>query len=239
MIDKNFIFNTPIPKEKIPEYNEVKNDFIDEVFIELKESDRIKIDLQYTKLGFENAVNKAYIRKSAYEKLLRAVEILPEEYCFKILDTWRPFKLQKELFYKYSDKIIKDFNLKRISEEDQVKFISQFVADPIENRDYPPMHTTGGAIDLIIIKDNGEELDLGVEFDEFSSKTNTAYFEDKDEKEEIKINRRILYNTMTQAGFTNLSSEVWHYDYGNKNWAYYTKQPGLYKGVFDENEIKL
>ena len=44
---------------------------------------------------------------------------------------------------------------------------------------------------------------------------------------------------MTAVGFTNLSSEIWHYDYGDKNWAYYTKNPGLYKGVFEEEEIIL
>ena len=30
---------------------------------------------------------------------------------------------------------------------------------------------------------------------------------------------------MIKAGFTNLPSEIWHYDYGNRAWAYYKKSP--------------
>ena len=238
-MNKVIDLNKPISTMELPNYNIVKMDFIKEKFIQLKESDRIKIDLQYPKLGFENAVNKAYIRQTAHEMLLEALEYLPEEYCFKILDVWRPFKLQKELFNKYSKKIIEDFNLNDLSEEDSKEFISKFVADPIYDRDYSPMHTTGGAIDLTIVKQDGTELDFGVYFDEFTDRTETDFYEKNDISDEIKKNRRLLYNVMTAVGFTNLSSEIWHYDYGDKNWAYYTKNPGLYKGVFEEEEIIL
>ena len=232
------LLNEKILSAKIPNYEKIENNFIDEEFIELKELDRLKIDLQYPKLGFENVVNKAYIRKTAYEMLLKALQILPKEYGFKVLDVWRPFALQKELFVKYSEKIIKDFKLENLSEKDRVKFISQFVANPIEDRNYPPMHTSGGAIDLILIDSNGEELDLGVGFDEFTEKTNTDYYEINDENEKVKLNRRLLYNCMTQSGFTNLASEIWHYDYGDKNWAFYTNNKSLYKGVFTKEEIE-
>ena len=36
---------------------------------------------------------------------------------------------------------------------------------------------------------------------------------------------------MIKAGFTNLSSEVWHYDYGNRAWAFYKKTKAIYKGI--------
>lgn len=237
-MDLKTLITKPIPSLETPNYTEVKNNFLQEEFIEIKELDRLKIDLQYPKLGFDNVVNKAYIRKSAYEMLLKALEILPKEYGFKILDVWRPFALQKELFEKYSGKIIKDFKLENLSEKDKIDFISKFVADPIKDRNYPPMHTTGGAIDLVLINSNGEELDLGVGFDEFTEKTNTDYFEKNENNEEVKINRRLLFNSMTLAGFTNLSSEIWHYDYGDKNWAFYTKKKSLYKGVFTKEEIE-
>ena len=42
-----------------------------------------------------------------------------------------------------------------------------------------------------------------------------------------------LYNAMIKAGFTNLPSEVWHYDYGNRAWAYYNKKPAIYKGILE------
>ena len=49
-------------------------------------------------------------------------------------------------------------------------------------------------------------------------------------------NRRILYYAMIEAGFTNLPSEWWHYEYGTKFWSYFKGRPALYKGIID---IKL
>lgn len=46
-------------------------------------------------------------------------------------------------------------------------------------------------------------------------------------------NRRILYNVTIAAGFTNLPSEWWHYDYGDKFWAYFKRCKAKYKGIID------
>jgi D-alanyl-D-alanine dipeptidase len=37
-------------------------------------------------------------------------------------------------------------------------------------------------------------------------------------------NRRLLHNTMTDAGFVNLPSEWWHFDYGDQLWAWANKK---------------
>ena len=42
---------------------------------------------------------------------------------------------------------------------------------------------------------------------------------------------------MTEVGFTNLPSEIWHYDYGDRAWAFYNNEPALYKGIFKLEEI--
>ena len=44
---------------------------------------------------------------------------------------------------------------------------------------------------------------------------------------------------MIKAGFTNLPSEIWHYDYGNRAWAYYNKKPAIYKGILELKQNKL
>ena len=49
----------------------------------------------------------------------------------------------------------------------------------------------------------------------------------------VRNNRRILYYTMTKVGFTNLPSECWHFDYGDRVWSYYKKMPAMYKGIFE------
>ena len=79
---------------------------------------------------------------------------------------------------------------------------------------------------------------MGTEFDCFNDTTYSDYFETDESNETIKNNRRLLYNIMTSVGFTNLPTEFWHYDYGTRNWAYYTKNKALYRGVFTEEEIK-
>ena len=37
---------------------------------------------------------------------------------------------------------------------------------------------------------------------------------------------------MMDAGFGNLPSEWWHYEYGDKNWADIQGKSALYKGIF-------
>lgn len=44
---------------------------------------------------------------------------------------------------------------------------------------------------------------------------------------------------MNKAGFTNLPSEWWHYDYGEKFWAYYNNTPAIFEGVFNIEEIEI
>ena len=194
-------------------------------------------------LGFKNEESRCFARREVAEMLYKAADMLPAGYRFRLWDVWRPFALQKELFESYSEKITKEFHLEELSEEERVAEISKFVANPKPDRVYPPAHTTGAAIDLTIVGPDGKELEFGTEFDAFTDKTKAAYYETQEAAGEpdadvIRKNRRLLYNIMIDAGFTNLPSEWWHFEYGDKNWAYTTKQPALYDGIFalDEQE---
>ena len=70
--------------------------------IEVRENDKIKIDMMYPKLGMKNKIDKCYLVKEVYNKLLEASSYLPRGYSFKIWDAYRPFSLQEELYDKYS-----------------------------------------------------------------------------------------------------------------------------------------
>ena len=115
MILKN-IYNKKIPEIKIPEQWEERN-FIDSPFIEIpkivKNGEEIKValDLQYPKLGMQNAINRCLIRKEALERLLLACTYIPKGFSFKIWDAYRPWNLQSELYYAYKPVIIKKFSL--------------------------------------------------------------------------------------------------------------------------------
>lgn len=212
--------------------------FIDSPLVEIKENDKLEIQMQYPVLGFKNAEKRCFARKEVADMLYKAAESLPEGYKFRVWDLWRPFALQKELFTSYSAKIIKEFHLENLSEEERVAEISKFVANPVHDATYPPAHTTGGAIDLTMVGPDGNELEFGTAFDAFTDKTRAGYYETDAAKSEpdaevIRGNRRMLYHTMTAAGFTNLPSEWWHYEYGDKNWAFVTRKPALYNGIFE------
>ena len=245
MNQSNNLFNQAIPQIKELEMWE-KYDFINSPFIEIPHTvkmdkiTKIIVDMQYPKRGMQHSIEKCLIRKEALERLLIACTYLPQELSFKIWDVYRTWNLQNELYYAYKPEIIKQFNLQNLSLEKQEKIISNYVSIPNKNEILPRLHTTGGSIDLTItdLRTN-KDLEFGIEFDDFSDLTNTAFYEKEDLNEIVKANRRLLYNIMTQSGFTNLPSEVWHYDYGNRAWGYYENKPAIYKGIFTIDKMPL
>ena len=110
---------------------------------------------------------------------------------------------------------------------------SFFVSKPSYDASNPSLHNTGGAIDLTLVTSDGYGLNMGTLFDDFTERAWTNHFETYTSNSEVQCNRRILYNAMIKAGFTNLPSEWWHYDYGTKFWAYFTGNNALYKGIID------
>ena len=156
-------------KMKLPEeYNEY--DIIDEELVEVKENSRILIDMQYPKLKMENAINKCYVRKTVFDKLKIASRNLPEGLALKIWDAYRPIELQQELYKKYKDKIIKEFGIENLTKKEQINFVNNYVSVPILDKRNPPLHTTGGSVDVTLTDiRTGKDLDLGVSFDEFSN----------------------------------------------------------------------
>ena len=228
--------NNKIPKINLPEKYYDYN-FIDSPLVEVTQSTGIIVNMQYPKLKMKNAINKCLVRKEVLDRLIEAKKYLPKGITFEIWDAYRTISLQKELYYKYREKIINEFDLMDKTEEERNRIINSYVSYPIFDEDYAPLHTTGGAVDITLAYiDTKKSLDLGVSFDSFSSLTKTSAFEKEGMDIKIRNNRRILYNAMIKVGFTNLPSECWHFDYGNRNWSYYTKKPILYKGIFTLNK---
>ncbi|MBQ2689428.1 MAG: M15 family metallopeptidase [Solobacterium sp.] len=212
--------------------------FRDSPLVEIREDSRLKLHMMYPALGLKNGYRRCLLRKEAAEMLEQAKKYLPEGYSFLIWDAWRPFALQKELREYYRGRIIEEFGLMDKSKEEREQFISRFVADPVPDRIHPPAHTTGGAVDLTIAGPDGTELDMGTAFDAFTERTETVWYEQQESNEEIRENRRLLYQIMTRAGFTNIPSEWWHYEYGDRNWSSSTGEPPCYSGIFTVEEAE-
>ena len=211
--------------------------FIDEELVSVTDhfGEKILVEPVYFNQGYEGASEKCFIRKGAAERLEKALLSLPRGLTFKVFDGWRSVTTQQSLYEKYY-RSVKENNPsmdERELEEETRKFVSKPSLDP----EAPSVHNTGGAIDLTLFDlEEQRELDMGTAFDDFTVKAYTHFFEEEkaklcEDREKIRDNRRLLCHCMTGAGFTNLPTEWWHYDYGDNFWSFYTGKPAIYKGL--------
>lgn len=177
------------------------------------------------------------VRETVASMLWNAQKFLPTSYKFKIYDGYRPIAVQQAL-WNYFRKIKERENPGKTAEEID-KLTAFCVSFPSYDVLNPSLHNTGGAVDLTIVDSTNHELNMGCEFDEFTDKAWTNHFETNylnGEKDElVRDNRRMLYNIMISAGFTNLPSEWWHYDYGDDKWAQLNNTMPIYRGILDVN----
>ena len=220
--------NLSIPCKAFPKPIELEECFVDEPLVPL--SGDFEVKPFYHRMGIEGALDDCYVRKTVQEKLLEAQAYLPEGLKFAVMDGYRPLAVQEYLWNKERRKLQRIYG--SCMDEMLDEMTSKYVSKPSYDIYNPSVHNTGGAVDLTLITDNGYYLDMGTLFDDFSTNAWTDEFEDTVLFPEVRNNRRILYNAMTRAGFTNLPTEWWHFDYGDKFWAYYTGNPQLYKGIF-------
>ena len=107
----------------------------------------------------------------------------------KIFDGFRPFEVQKYMFNKFPSNDPK----------------GGFVSNP-DGGVIP--HCRGVAIDLTLTDMDGNELDMGTDFDEFSE---LAFHNCEKISTEAQRNRLILLGLMSAAGWDFYSKEWWHY----------------------------
>ena len=81
----------------------------------------------------------------------------------------------------------------------------QYVANPKKGS----IHNKGGAVDITLETLNGEQLDMGTDFDFFGKR---AYHDNFDLPQEILDNRKLLKETMQKHGFWSIRTEWWHYN---------------------------
>ena len=204
-------YNKKIPVVASPS-GETGKSFVDEKLVDIKEyfGGAVQVEAAYYNGGYKGAIDTCIVREGVAKNLERAIELLPQDLTFRVYDAWRPVCVQEDLYNSYFE-LIKaqhsDWDFDKMESETK-----KFVSKPSYDMKNPAVHATGGAIDLTIVhKDSGKILDMGTPFDDFTVMSNTAYFENSD-NEEVKKNRRLLYWTMEEAGFTNLPTEWWHYD---------------------------
>ncbi len=176
-------------------------------------------------LWIDNRKSKAsrsfsYLRESVASRLVNVQQALPKSIHLLIIEGHRPLSLQKEYFEGYSKELQTlhpEWSTEKIYQE-----ASKYVAPPAIN----PPHSTGGAIDLTLADENGEELDMGTRVNADPEESQNACFTSAENiNEQSKKNRAILITAMSQSGFVNYPTEWWHWSYGDRYWAYQKKEP--------------
>jgi|SRR5579885_585786 len=85
-------------------------------------------------------------------------------------------------------------------------------------------HPTGGAVDVILInRATKKMIDFGGKLYKFSKKDCYTFYPNI--TEQGKKNRMLLRSLMMESGFAPFDGEWWHFSYGDREWAYYYKQP--------------
>lgn len=131
--------------------------------------------------------DRSYLVEAAAKALKNAVHDFDKlGYRIKIWDAYRPLRAQYILW-----KLVPD---------------ERYVANPQTGS----RHNRGCAIDLTLVDDNGKELNMGTDFDNFTEKAHRTY---TDLPLNVLHNRHLLTKIMEKNQFIGWQNEWWHFDF--------------------------
>ncbi|MEE9361088.1 MAG: M15 family metallopeptidase [Cellulophaga sp.] len=164
----------------------------DTTFVRLKDySTDFVYDMRYaTENNFLKAkvydCAECYARVKTIKALIIANKYLMQKgYKIKFYDCYRPNSVQYKMW--------------------EIVPNPQYVANPKKGS----IHNKGGAVDITLVTLEGEELDMGTDFDYFGKR---AYHDNLDLPENILSNRKLLKEAMEKHGFWSIRTEWWHYN---------------------------
>ncbi|KOS08433.1 hypothetical protein AM493_19560 [Flavobacterium akiainvivens] len=135
---------------------------------------------------------RCFLRPEAAQALEKANEIAQDKgYRMVVYDCYRPITIQYKMF--------------------EIVGNPEWVARPTKGSN----HNRGAAVDVSLSDENGNLLDMGGAFDDFSEVSHYSY---SNLNKEAKANRKLLRNIMVRAGFIPYESEWWHFDFKQKRY---------------------
>ena len=162
---------------------------------------------------FEDMPRTPKVRKGVAEKLARAASALPDGIDIVIIEGFRPLGQQRFM----NDEIRKEFAQKHPEwSKATLHRITNTMSAPPDDP-CPPPHSTGGAVDLSLMRMPSREwLDMTspFEMDETSAPGDTPGL-----TEDARKNRLLLFDALEPTGLTNYLGEWWHWSYGDSGWA--------------------
>lgn len=189
----------------------------------------------YVKLGAEYGAKSPYcLRQGVIAALLEAqflIEKRHPQWKIRIYDAYRPVGVQQYMVnYSYNSLVknleLQEEQLSAQQRQDLWNRVYRIWAAPSLDQKMPPPHSTGGAVDVTIVNQQGVKLDMGGEIDELSERSHPDYYlSDQDgDNQQYHFNRQLLNRAMTNAGFYQHPGEWWHFSLGDQMWAWQHNQ---------------
>lgn len=174
---------------------------------------------------------RVLIRKSLYAKLKKAQQQLKKGYPFYTLFVTYGYRSLEIQTKKFLEQLRATYNFFE-NPLDLYEEVHRFIAVPIVAG-----HPTGGAID-IVIKDqrNNQVLNFGSE--QYNYITKDCYTFVSSISKEAQSNRMLLRQLLMNVGFAPFDGEWWHFSYGDREWAFYYKQPNAFYSQINYSSIK-
>jgi D-alanyl-D-alanine dipeptidase len=239
--------NNYIPRNPIPQFNGYVEQWKSIPIVECGQPLICLNDIQKTNVniicspmyyaqGLDGSSEQMFIREGATSALIKGSELLPFGYKLIIYDAYRSPESQKALFER--ERLTMKNKFPNFTSDEIDSLIQQYVALPSWDKLQPSPHGSGGAIDLSILKPNGDVLEMGTEVDSLDETSHTGYFMDSSDIDKIIFhrNRQFLYDVMIEAGFTNYPGEWWHFDFGNRTYAAIKGERNAIYGLPDKTE---
>jgi D-alanyl-D-alanine dipeptidase len=153
------------------------------------------------------------LRESVAHMICDAANALPAGLRLMIVEGYRPLETQNAMFVHALAEARKRFPN---ADESRIRMeAGRYSAPP--DAITPPPHLTGGAVDLGLVDENGEQLDFSSPFD--ITDHNSAAMNARGLSKTAQRNREILRSVLEPTGLTNYADEWWHWSYGDNGWA--------------------
>jgi len=166
----------------------------------------------------EHTAHRFYARETVVKMLQKAQNLLPKQHRLKLISIYRSVAQQTKMYERQYEQAKEKHphwpkNILR-------RETNRWVHPP--DVPTPPGHSTGGAVDVVIVGPDGEQLNFTSPFEFGGDDDAILYCPTFSEHvdEQARNSRAMLAAAMTGAGFTNYAGEFWHWSYGDSCWAW-------------------
>jgi zinc D-Ala-D-Ala dipeptidase len=175
-----------------------------------------------------------YLRQGVLDRLIQAQDHLQQlhpGWRIQIFDAYRPVEVQEYMVNHTFGQVVANRQLDLVqlsaTEIEQIfEEVYKIWAIPSFDLETPPPHSTGAAIDITLVDEQGHVVNMGSPIDEMSDRSLPGYFATAQDPtaQTYHHNRQLLDRIMTYAGFVRHSDEWWHFSIGDQLWAWLNNQ---------------